>query len=232
MSSKNQDERIGIIAFLYKKRYNQYRKLYIFNSILYTTMVLIPTVIEKSHKWERAYDIYSRLLEDRIIFVGGGVETHMVNTIIAQMLFLEKKDPDKDIIMYINSPWGEVYSGMAIYDTMQYVKCDVVTICTGLAASMGSMLLVAGTKGKRYMLPNSRVMIHQPLSGAKWQITDMQIAVEEWLKLKKLLTGIMSERTGQAYDKVADDMERDNWMSSQDALDYGIVDKILYPEQK
>jgi len=195
-------------------------------------MVLIPTVIEKSHKWERAYDIYSRLLEDRIIFVGGGVETHMVNTIIAQMLFLEKKDPDKDIIMYINSPWGEVYSGMAIYDTMQYVKCDVVTICTGLAASMGSMLLVAGTKGKRYMLPNSRVMIHQPLSGAKWQITDMQIAVEEWLKLKKLLTGIMSERTGQAYDKVADDMERDNWMSSQDALDYGIVDKILYPEQK
>jgi len=232
LSSKNQDERIGIIAFLYKKRYNQYRKLYIFNSILYTTMVLIPTVIEKSHKWERAYDIYSRLLEDRIIFVGGGAETHMVNTIIAQMLFLEKKDPDKDIIMYINSPWGEVYSGMAIYDTMQYVKCDVVTICTGLAASMGSMLLVAGTKGKRYMLPNSRVMIHQPLSGAKWQITDMQIAVEEWLKLKKLLTGIMSERTGQAYDKVADDMERDNWMSSQDALDYGIVDKILYPEQK
>lgn len=195
-------------------------------------MVLIPTVIEKSHKGERAYDIYSRLLEDRIIFVWGGVETHMVNTIIAQMLFLEKKDPDKDIVMYINSPWGEVYSGMAIYDTMQYVKCDVVTICTGLAASMGSMLLVAGTKGKRYMLPNSRVMIHQPLSGAKGQITDMQIAVEEWLKLKKLLTGIMSERTGQAYDKVAADMERDNWMSSQDALDYGIIDKILYPEEK
>ena len=193
-------------------------------------MVLIPTVIEKSHKWERAYDIYSRLLEDRIIFVGGGVETHMVNTIIAQMLYLEKKDPDKDIVMYINSPWGEVYSGMAIYDTMQYVKCDVVTICTGLAASMWSMLLVAGTKGKRYMLPHSRVMIHQPLSWAKWQITDMQIAVEEWLKLKKLLTTIMSERTGQAYDKVAADMERDNWMSSEDALKYGIVDKILYPD--
>ena len=194
-------------------------------------MVLIPTVIEKTHKSERAYDIYSRLLEDRIIFVWWAVETHMVNTIIAQMLFLEKKDPDKDIVMYINSPWGEVYSGMAIYDTMQYVKCDVCTICTWLAASMGSMLLVAGTKGKRFMLPNSRVMIHQPLSGVKGQITDMQIAVEEWLKLKKLLTQVMAERTGQSYDKVAADMERDNRMSSEDALEYGIIDKILYPEK-
>ncbi len=195
-------------------------------------MVLIPTVIEKSHKGERAYDIYSRLLEDRIIFVWWGVETHMVNTVIAQMLYLEKKDPDKDIIMYINSPWGEVYSGMAIYDTMQYVQCDVMTICTGLAASMWSMLLVWWTKGKRFMLPHSRVMIHQPLSGTKGQITDMQIAVEEWLKLKTILTGIMAERTGQAYDKVAADMERDRWLSSQDALDYGIVDKIIYPEKK
>lgn len=193
-------------------------------------MVLIPTVIEKTHKGERAYDIYSRLLEDRIIFVGGWVETHMVNTIIAQMLFLEKQDPDKDITMYINSPWGEVYSGMAIYDTMQYIKCDVCTICTGLAASMGSMLLVAWTKGKRFMLPHSRVMIHQPLSGTKGQITDMQIAVEEGLKLKKTLTQIMAERTGQAFDKVAADMERDRWMSSQDALDYGVIDKILYPK--
>lgn len=195
-------------------------------------MVLIPTVIEKSHKGERAYDIYSRLLEDRIIFVWWGVETHMVNTVIAQMLYLEKKDPDKDIIMYINSPWGEVYSGMAIYDTMQYVQCDVMTICTWLAASMWSMLLVWWTKGKRFMLPHSRVMIHQPLSGTKGQITDMQIAVEEWLKLKTILTGIMAERTGQAYDKVAADMERDRWLSSQDALDYGIVDKIIYPEKK
>lgn len=193
-------------------------------------MVLIPTVIEKSHKWERAYDIYSRLLEDRIIFVGGGVETHMVNTIIAQMLFLEKKDPDKDIIMYINSPWGEVYSGMAIYDTMQYVKCDVTTICTGLAASMWSMLLVWGTKGKRYILPHSRVMIHQPLSWVQGQITDMQIAVEEGAKLKTILTQIMADRTGQAYDKVASDMERDRWLSSQDALDYGIVDHIIQPK--
>ncbi len=195
-------------------------------------MVLIPTVIEKSHKGERAYDIYSRLLEDRIIFVGGGVETHMVNTIIAQMLFLEKQDPDKDIIMYINSPGGEVYSGMAIFDTMQHVKCDVQTICTGLAASMGSMLLVGGTKWKRFILPHSRVMIHQPLSGAQWQITDMQIAVEEGMRLKKTLTEIMAERTGKDYKKVADDMERDRWLSPDEALEYGIVDKIIYPNKK
>lgn len=194
-------------------------------------MPLIPTVIEKSHKGERAYDIYSRLLEDRIIFVGGEVETHMVNTIIAQLLFLEKQDPDKDIVMYINSPWGEVYSGMAIFDTMQHIKCDVQTICTGLAASMGSMLLVGGTKGKRYILPHSRVMIHQPSSGTRGQVTDMQIAVEEWLKLKKLLTAIMAERTGQSFEKVQDDMERDRWLSPQEALEYGIVDKILQPRQ-
>ncbi len=190
-------------------------------------MVLIPTVIEKSHKWERAYDIYSRLLEDRIIFISGEVETHMVNTIIAQMLFLEKQDPEKDITMYINSPWGEVYSGMAIYDTMQYVKCDITTICTGLAASMGSIFLVWGTKGKRYILPHSRVMIHQPLGGTRGQITDMQIAVDEGNKLKTILTGIMAERTGQSYEKVSADMERDRWLSSQDALDYGIVDHII-----
>ena len=195
-------------------------------------MVLIPTVIEKSHKGERAYDIYSRLLEDRIIFVGGGVETHMVNTIIAQMLFLEKQDPDKDIIMYINSPGGEVYSGMAIFDTMQLVKCDVQTICTGLAASMGSMLLVWGTKGKRFILPHSRVMIHQPLSGTQGQITDMQIAVEEGMRLKKTLTQIMADRTGKDYKKVADDMERDRWLSPEEALEYGIVDKIIYPNKK
>ena len=195
-------------------------------------MVLIPTVIEKSHKWERAYDIYSRLLEDRIIFVSGWVETHMVNTIIAQMLFLEKQDPDKDIIMYINSPGGEVYSGMAIFDTMQHVKCDIQTICTWLAASMGSMILVGWTKGKRYILPNSRVMIHQPLSGSQGQITDMQIAVEEGMRLKKTLTEIMAERTGQEYKKVADDMERDRWLSPQEALEYGIVDHILAPNKK
>lgn len=190
-------------------------------------MVLIPTVIEKTHKGERAYDIYSRLLEDRIIFVSGEVETHMVNTIIAQMLYLEKKDPDKDIIMYINSPWGEVYSGMAVFDTMQYLKCDVQTICVGLAASMGSMFLVGGTKGKRSALPHSKIMIHQPLSGARGQISDMEIAVNEGIKLKKLLTQIVADRTGQDYETVAKDMDRDNWMTAEEALKYGIIDKII-----
>ena len=190
-------------------------------------MVLIPTVIEKTHKGERAYDIYSRLLEDRIIFVSGEVETHMVNTIIAQMLYLEKKDPDKDIIMYINSPWGEVYSGMAVFDTMQYLKCDVQTICVGLAASMGSMFLVGGTKGKRSALPHSKIMIHQPLSGARGQISDMEIAVNEGIKLKKLLTQIVADRTGQSYETVAKDMDRDNWMTAEEALKYGIIDKII-----
>ena len=195
-------------------------------------MVLIPTVIEKTHKGERAYDIYSRLLEDRIIFIGWEVETHVVNTIIAQMLFLEKQDPDKDITMYINSPGWEVYSGMAIYDTMQYVQCDIKTICTWLAASMGSIFLLGGTKWKRYILPNSRVMIHQPLGGSQWQITDMKIAVEEGGKLKEMLTQIIADRTGQPYKKVSEDMERDRWMSPKDALAYGIVDKILDPAKK
>ena len=190
-------------------------------------MVLIPTVIEKSHKGERAYDIYSRLLEDRIIFVAWPVHTDMVNSIVAQMLFLEKQDPDKDITMYINSPGGEVYSGMAIFDTMQHIKCDVKTIVTGLAASMGSMFLVGGTKGKRYALPNSRIMIHQPAHGAQGKISDTLIAVEEGLRLKKLLTGIMAERTGQEYDKVENDMDRDKWLSPEEALEYGIIDAIV-----
>ena len=158
-------------------------------------MVLIPTVIEKTDAGERAYDIYSRLLEDRIIFVGEQVGAQMVNTIVAQMLFLEKQDPDKDITMYINTPGGEVYSGMAIYDAMQYIKCDVVTVCTGLAASMGSIFLVGGTKGKRYSLPHSRVMIHQPSHGTQGTISDTKIAVEEGEKLKVMLTGIIAERT-------------------------------------
>ena len=158
-------------------------------------MTLIPTIIEKTKAWERAYDIYSRLLEDRIIFVGEAVHSAMVNTVIAQMLYLEKKDPDKDIIMYINSPGGEVYSGLAIYDAMQVLKCDVQTICTGLAASMGSVFLTGGTKGKRFALPNSRIMIHQPLiswGGISGQATDIQIEAEEMLKVKKNLT----ERSG------------------------------------
>lgn len=190
-------------------------------------MVLIPTVIDKTPQWERAYDIYSRLLEDRIIFVWEPVEAHMVNSIVAQLLYLEKKDPDKDIIMHINTPGGDVYSGMAIFDTMQHIKCDVVTICTWLAASMWSIFLVWWTKGKRYSLPNSRVMIHQPSHGAQWTISDTWIAVEEWLKLKKTLTGIIAERTWQPYEKVEQDMERDKWLSPEDALAYGIIDKIL-----
>ena len=190
-------------------------------------MVLIPTVIEKTKSGERAYDIYSRLLEDRIIFVGNPVEAQMVNTIVAQMLYLEKKDPDKDIIMYINTPGGEVYSGMAIYDTMQYVKCDVVTICTGLAASMGSIFLVGGTKGKRYSLPHSRVMIHQPSHGTQGTISDTKIAVEEGERLKEIITAIISEKTGQKFDKVLQDMERDKWLSPQEALEYGLIDKVI-----
>lgn len=190
-------------------------------------MILIPTVIEKTKNGERAYDIYSRLLEDRIIFCGDPVESHMVNNIVAQMLFLEKQDPDKDIIMYINTPGGEVYSGMAIYDTMQYVKCDVQTICTGLAASMWAIFLAGGTKGKRAALPNSRIMIHQPSHGTQGTITDTQIAVEEGLKLKHMFIDLMAKRTGQKPSKVQADMERDKWLSAEDALKYGIIDKIV-----
>lgn len=190
-------------------------------------MVLIPTVIEKTKYGERVYDIYSRLLEDRIIFVGDTVESTMVNTIVAQMLFLQKQDPEKDIIMYINTPGGDVYSGMAIYDTMQYVSCDVSVICTGLAASMGSIFLAGGTKGKRFALPNSRVMIHQPSHGTQGTISDTRIAVEEGLNIKKMLTQIMAERTGQPYAQVELDMDRDKWLSPQEAMDYGIIDAII-----
>lgn len=193
-------------------------------------MTLIPTVIEKTKAWERAYDIYSRLLEDRIIFVGEQVHSAMVNTIVAQMLYLEKKDPDKDIIMYINTPGGEVYSGLAIYDTMQILKCDVQTICTGLAASMGSLLLAGGTKGKRFALPHSRIMIHQPLisgGGISGQATDIQIEAEEMLKVKKILTEIIAKHTGKKYDAALADMERNKWMSPEDALAYGLIDKII-----
>jgi len=195
-------------------------------------MVLIPTVIDKTPQGERVYDIYSRLLEDRIIFVGEPVESYMVNSIVAQLLYLEKKDPDKDIIMHINTPGGDVYSGMAIYDAMQHISCDVVTICTGLAASMGSIFLVGGTKGKRYALPNSRIMIHQPSHGAQGTVSDTRIAIEEGLKLKKILTQIMADKTGQTYKKVEQDMERDKWLSPEDALKYGLIDKILEPKKK
>jgi len=194
-------------------------------------MTLIPTIIEKTKAWERAYDIYSRLLEDRIIFVGEAVHSAMVNTVIAQMLYLEKKDPDKDIIMYINSPGGEVYSGLAIYDAMQVLKCDVQTICTGLAASMGSVFLTGGTKGKRFALPNSRIMIHQPLiswGGISGQATDIQIEAEEMLKVKKNLTEIIAKHCGKNYETCLADMERNKRMSPQEALEYGLIDKIIW----
>ena len=193
-------------------------------------MTLIPSVIEKVKGGERSYDIYSRLLEDRIIFVGESVHSAMVNTIIAQLLYLEKKDPDKDIIMYINTPGGEVYSGMAIYDTMQYLKCDVSTVCVGLAASMGSVLLTAGTKGKRYILPHSKVMIHQPLisgGGITGQATDIQIEAEEMMKVKGMLTGIIAKHTGQPLEKLNQEMERNKWLTAEEALAYGLVDKII-----
>lgn len=194
-------------------------------------MTLIPTIIEKTKAWERAYDIYSRLLEDRIIFVGEAVHSAMVNTVIAQMLYLERKDPDKDIIMYINSPGGEVYSGLAIYDAMQVLKCDVQTICTGLAASMGSVFLTGGTKGKRFALPNSRIMIHQPLiswGGISGQATDIQIEAEEMLKVKKNLTEIIAKHCGKNYETCLADMERNKRMSPQEALEYGLIDKIIW----
>ncbi|EKD25097.1 MAG: ATP-dependent Clp protease proteolytic subunit [uncultured bacterium (gcode 4)] len=190
-------------------------------------MTLIPSVIEKTKWWERAYDIYSRLLEDRIIFVGEPVAAHMVNSIVAQLLFLEKKDPDKDIIMFVNTPGGEVYSGMAIYDVMQYVKCDVSTICVGLAASMGSIILAGGTKGKRYSLPHSKIMIHQPLGGIEGQASDIVIQAEEILKVKNMFIGLMAKHTGQKLDVVANDMDRNKWLNAEEALKYGIIDKII-----
>ncbi|MCX6824145.1 MAG: ATP-dependent Clp protease proteolytic subunit [candidate division SR1 bacterium] len=190
-------------------------------------MTLIPSVIEKVKGGERAYDIYSRLLEDRIIFVGEPVQAGMVNSIVAQLLFLEKKDPDKDIIMFVNTPGGEVYSGMAIYDVMQYVKCDVSTICVGLAASMGSVILAGGTKGKRYALPHSKIMIHQPLGGAEGQATDIVIQAEEIMKIKNMFIDLMAGHTGQKRDQVATDMERNKWMTADEAMKYGIIDKII-----
>lgn len=190
-------------------------------------MTLVPTVIEKTKAWERAYDIYSRLLEDRVVFVWEEVHAGMANTIIAQLLFLEKKDPDKDIIMYINTPGGEVLSGMAIYDTMQHVKCDVQTICVGMAASMWSILLCGGTKGKRFALPHSEIMIHQPLGWAQGQASDIAIHAEHILQTKTILTNILAEKSGQDPKQVEKDMDRDNWMRAEDALKYGLIDKVI-----
>ena len=193
-------------------------------------MSYVPMVVEQSGQGERAYDIYSRLLKDRIIFLSGEVEDNMANTIVAQMLFLEAEDPDKDIYLYINSPGGVVTAGMAIYDTMQYVKCDVSTICVGMAASMGSLLLTAGAKGKRFALPNARIMIHQPLGGARGQSTDVQIQAKELLRIRQMLNEILSQRTGKSMEQIEADTERDNFMSAAEAVEYGLVDKVIVRE--
>ncbi|MDD4658187.1 MAG: ATP-dependent Clp endopeptidase proteolytic subunit ClpP [Eubacteriales bacterium] len=190
-------------------------------------MTLVPMVVEQSSRGERAYDIFSRLLKDRIIFLGSAIDDNVANLVIAQMLFLEAEDPDKDIFLYINSPGGSVTAGMAIYDTMQYIRCDVTTICVGLAASMGAFLLAAGAKGKRFCLPNSEIMIHQPSAGAQGQATDMHIQIERLLKVKKRLNTILAEKTGQPLEKVEADVERDKFMDADEAKAYGIVDKIM-----
>ena len=190
-------------------------------------MALVPYVVEQTSRGERSYDIYSRLLKDRIIFLGGEINDDVANTVVAQMLFLEMEDPDADICLYINSPGGSVTAGMAIYDTMQYVKCDVSTICIGMAASMGAFLLAGGAKGKRLALPNAEIMIHQPSGGAKGQATEIQIAAENILKTKKKLNEILAANTGKPYDVIAADTERDHYMSAQEAMEYGLIDNVI-----
>jgi len=189
--------------------------------------ILIPTVIEKTGRGERAYDIYSRLLKDRIIMLQGEINDHVASLIVAQMLFLEAENPEKDIYLYINSPGGVVTSGMAIYDTMNYIKPDVVTICMGQAASMGAFLLSSGTKGKRFALPHARIMIHQPLGGAQGQATDIEIHAKEILRMKKELNKILAENTNQSVRKIEKDTERDYFMSAEEAMEYGLIDKVL-----
>jgi ATP-dependent Clp protease protease subunit len=195
-------------------------------------MNYVPMVVEQSGRGERAYDIYSRLLKDRIIFLGGPIDDNVANVVIAQLLFLESEDPDKDIHLYINSPGGVVTAGLAIYDTMQYIKPDVSTICIGQAASMGSVLLAAGAKGKRYALPYSRIMIHQPLGGAQGQSTDIQIQAREILRIRETLNEILSRHTGQSVKKITEDTERDNFMSALEAKKYGLIDEVIIRPQE
>jgi len=190
-------------------------------------MTLIPIVVEQTSRGERAYDIYSRLLKDRIVFIGGPIDDSMANLVIAQMLFLQGEDPDKDINLYVNSPGGSVTSGLAIYDTMQYVKPQVSTVCVGLAASMAAVLLAAGAKGKRYALPYSRVMIHQPAGGTSGQATDIEIQAREIMRIKTITHEILARHTGQPVDRIEQDTERDYYMSAQEAKDYGIIDNIF-----
>ena len=190
-------------------------------------MALVPTVIEQTNRGERAYDIYSRLLNDRIIFLSDEVNDTTASLVVAQLLFLEAQDPDKDISLYINSPGGSITAGMAIYDTMNYIKCDVSTICVGMAASMGAFLLSAGAKGKRYALPNSEIMIHQPLGGMQGQATDIKIHADRIIKIREKLNSILSEVTGQSIEKIEHDTERDNFMTADEALSYGLIDKVI-----
>lgn len=193
---------------------------------------LVPMVVEQTNRGERSYDIYSRLLKDRIIFLGDEVDNNTANLIIAQLLFLEAEDPDKDISFYINSPGGSVTAGLAIYDTMNYIKPDVSTICVGMAASMGAFLLAAGAKGKRYALPNSEIMIHQPLGGVQGQATDIAIHAKRIMEIKEQLNKILAERTGQPLEKVMQDTERDNFMTANEALEYGLIDHVVTSASK
>ncbi|WP_462419955.1 ATP-dependent Clp endopeptidase proteolytic subunit ClpP [Salinicoccus sp. Marseille-QA3877] len=194
-------------------------------------MNLIPTVIEQTNRGERAYDIYSRLLKDRIIMIGSGIDDNVANSVVSQLLFLQAQDPEKDIYLYINSPGGSVTAGMAIYDTIQHIKPDVQTICVGMAASMGSFLLAAGAKGKRFALPNAEVMIHQPLGGAQGQATEIEIAAKHILRTREKLNKILSERTGQPLEKIEKDTDRDNFMTAAEAQKYGLIDEVMEPEK-
>ena len=195
-------------------------------------MSLVPYVVEQTSRGERSYDIFSRLLNDRIIMLNDEVNNTTASLVVAQLLYLEGQDPDKDISLYINSPGGVITAGMAIYDTMQYIKCDVSTICMGMAASMGAFLLAAGAKGKRFALPNAEIMIHQPSGGAQGQATDIQIQAERILQMKKSLNTILAERMGQTYETIARDTERDNFMTAQQAMEYGLIDKVIETKSK
>jgi ATP-dependent Clp protease protease subunit len=194
-------------------------------------MNLVPIVIEQTNRGERSYDIFSRLLKDRIIFLAGEIDDVAANLVVAQLIFLEAEDPDKDIFLYINSPGGSITAGMAIYDTMQYIKCDVNTICIGMAASMGAFLLTAGVKGKRKALPNSEVMIHQPMGGTQGQATDIAIHAQRIISIKDNINKIMSDRTGQSLERIQKDVERDYFMTAKEALEYGIIDEIFEPKR-
>ncbi|MGO0121959.1 ATP-dependent Clp endopeptidase proteolytic subunit ClpP [Desulfothermobacter acidiphilus] len=196
------------------------------------TSFLVPIVVEQTSRGERAYDIYSRLLKDRIIFIGGPIDDHLANLVIAQLLFLEAEDPEKDIHLYINSPGGLVTAGMAIYDTMQYIRPDVSTICLGQAASMGAFLLTAGAKGKRYALPYARIMLHQPLGGFQGQATEVEIHAREIMRMREMLNELLAKHTGQPVDKIAQDTERDFFMSAQQARDYGVIDEVITMRKK